>query len=176
MTLLRNRIIIYLSDFGEFCFKEYWMNPERKYITQYNLLMKRFNGIYHNAAVQAGISDSTFQILYLLCDSEETVKQSDIVSAASLAPQTVNSSLKKMEKEGLVELRRIDGKMGKSICLTKKGAALTEKIISPIMRAEEKACSTFSDDDKETFFQLFHSVIRKIEAEITGRPVHPASK
>ena len=74
------------------------MNSSREYITQFNMLIQEFDGIYHNVATKAGLSDCAFRLLYILSDSEVIHKQSDLAEVASLPPQTVNSALKNLGK------------------------------------------------------------------------------
>ena len=144
------------------------MKSNHDYITEYNRLMQECDAVYHAAATREGLSDSSFHILYMLHDTGNSCKQSDISDGASLPPQTVNSALKKLEKEGLVELKRIDGKMGKSIHLTEAGQLLVLEKIDPVIRAEEAACKAFSEDEKETFFRLLERLVKQLQTEING--------
>ena len=130
--------------------------------------MQECNAVYHAAATREGLSGSSFHILYMLCDAGDSCKQSDISDHASLPPQTVNSSLKKLEKEGLVALKRMDGKMGKSIHLTAAGQQLVREKIDPVIRAEEAACEAFSEAEKETFFRLLGRLVKQLQTEING--------
>lgn len=138
----------------------------RMYVSEYNQLLKECDTIYHSAAVKMGLSDCAFWILYTLQDTQKTYKQSDICDSASMSRQTVNSALKKLEKDGYLTLRRIDGKMGKSIHLTEKGNQFVQRNIMPIMLAEETACSLFSDDEKDKFLKTFHSLVERLKTEI----------
>ena len=142
------------------------MQSNHDYIAAYNRLMQECNAVYHAAAMREGLSDSSFRILYMLCDAGDSCRQSDISERASLPPQTVNSALKKLEKEGLVALKRIDGKMGKSIHLTAAGQQLLREKIDPVRCAEEAACEAFSEEEKETFFRLLGRLVKQLQTEI----------
>lgn len=144
------------------------MKTTREYITEYNQLLKECDTIYHSAAIRLGLSDCAFWILYTLQEEGKTVKQSDICDNASMPKQTVNSALKKLEKDGYLSLRRIDGKMGKSIHLTEKGFQFVDKKIKPIMLAEEKACSLFTEEEKGMFLKVFHSLVQRLNEEISS--------
>lgn len=80
--------------------------------------------------------------------------------------QTVNSALKKLEKDGYLTLHRIAGKMGKSIQLTEKGHLLVQQQIVPVMDAEDKACSQFTSEEKEVFFATFRTLVDRLKAEV----------
>lgn len=144
------------------------MKSTREYIAEYNQLLKECNTIYHSAAVRLGLSDCAFWILYTLQEEGKIVKQSDISDNASMPKQTVNSALKKLEKDGYLSLRRIDGKMGKSIHLTEKGSKFVEENIKPIMVAEDKACDLFTEEEKEMFLKVFHSLVERLSEEISN--------
>ena len=143
------------------------MKTNHDYIAEYNRLMQELNAIYHMVAIREGMSDSSFQILYMLRDAKDVYKQSDISDRASLPLQTVNSALKKLEKEGLVTLKKIDGKMGKSIQLTESGLQFVQEKIDPVIQAEEAACEAFSEEEKETFFQLLGRLSKQLQIELS---------
>ena len=142
------------------------MKSAQEYITEYNQLHKECDAIYHAAAVRLGLSDCAFWILHMLYESGEQCKQSDLSDSAFMPPQTINSALKKLEKDGLVALRRIPGKMGKSIHLTEDGERFVNDNILPIMLAEKRACASFSEEEIETFLRLFHSLVKSLDKEI----------
>lgn len=138
----------------------------RQYILAYNQLLKECDTIYHNAAIKAGLSDCAFWILYTLQDKTHTYTQSEIGDSSSMPRQTVNSALKKLKKDGYLTLRRIDGKMGKSIDLTEAGELFVQTHIAPVAAAEERACALFSNSEKEMFLATFRSLVDRLKAEI----------
>ena len=142
------------------------MKSTHGYISEYNQLHKEFDAIYHATAVRLGLSDCAFWILYMLHESNEQCKQSDLSGNAFMPPQTINSALKKLEKDGLVTMKRTPGKMGKSIHLTESGEYFVNENILPIISAEEKACASFSEKEIETFLDLFRSLVKRLEKEI----------
>lgn len=142
------------------------VKTNRMCVSEYNQLLKECDTIYHSAAVKMGLSDCAFWILYTLQDTQKTYKQSDICDIASMSRQTVNSALKKLEQDGYLVLRRIDGKMGKSIHLTEKGEQFVQQNIVPIMAAEETASSMFSDEEKEQFLKTFRSLVERLKTEV----------
>lgn len=141
-------------------------NSNRQYILAYNQLLKECNNIYHDAAVRAGLSDCAFWILYSLHDADHTITQSEIGDNASMPRQTVNSALKKLEKDGYLTLEKINGKMGKAIHLTEQGTEFVEAHIVPVAAAEERACASFPDTEKEAFLKTFRSLVDRLKAEI----------
>ena len=144
------------------------MKTNRQYIVEYTQLQKECDTLYHKAATELGLSDCAFWILYSLFDSQEEMKQSDICEAVSISRQTVNSALKKLEKDGYVKLCKIKGKIGKSIHLTEQGNEFATKKIKPLMKAEELACASFSEEEKETFLSIFSLLVNRLSVEINN--------
>ena len=144
------------------------MKSTRAYINEYNQLHKACDLLYHSVATNLGLSDCAFWILYIVQDTEGICKQSDICENISMSRQTVNSALKKLEKDGFLSLSRIEGKMGKAIRLTDYGAQFVKEHIFPVMEAEERACADFSENEKERFMSLFHRLVDRLAGEITG--------
>ena len=138
----------------------------KKYVSSYNQLLKACDTLYHNAAMAAGMSDCAFWILYSVYDSDHICTQSEICDHSSLPKQTVNSAMKKLEKDGYLTLQRMEGKMGKYIHLSEAGKDLVQKHIIPVMEAEERACAAFSDEEKEQFLSTFHLFVERLNQEI----------
>ena len=137
-----------------------------QYILTYNQLLKECDNVYHDAAVRAGLSDCAFWILYSLHGADHTITQSEIGDNASMPRQTVNSALKKLEKDGYLTLEKIDGKMGKSIHLTQAGKAFVQTHIAPISAAEDRAVARFTDGEKEAFLATFRTLVDRLKTEI----------
>ena len=142
------------------------MKSLRVYINEYNQLQKSCNLLYHSIAASLGISDCAFWILYIVQDTEDVCKQSDICESISMSRQTVNSALKKLEKDGYLTLTKIEGKMGKAIHLTEQGTRFVKEHILPVMEAEERACLDFSEEEKETFMGLFRRLVDRLSQEL----------
>ena len=138
----------------------------RKYISTYNQLLKACDTVYHNAALAAGLSDCAFWILYSVQDADHVCTQSEICEESSLPRQTVNSALKKLEKDGYLTLQRISGSVSKAIQLTEAGIALVEKHLIPVMEAEQRVCATFSNEEKQQFLFTFQQLVDRLGAEI----------
>ncbi len=142
------------------------MKTDRGIISEYNQLHKECDALYHFVAVQLGLSDCSFWILYVLTETKESIRQSELCDNAFMSRQTVNSALKKLEKNGIVELRRIDGKMGKNIHLTETGEKFVSEKIMPVLQAEANACATFKKEEKEFFLRTFKTFVDNLRNEL----------
>ena len=82
------------------------------YITseQYTYLAGEINALYHEAAVKMGLSDSVQNILYVLCDQGSRCSQSEIGRLTGISRQTINSAIRKLERNGIVYLEQGRGR------------------------------------------------------------------
>lgn len=120
---------------------------------EYNTLFRLNNELYHAIALQMGLSDSAFDILYVLDDLGDGCLQKDVCDASGMTKQTVNSSVHKLERSGIVELTVERGR-GTHLHLTKAGRSLVEERIRPVMRAEEAAFADMEPEECEELLRL----------------------
>ncbi|MCD8023876.1 MAG: MarR family transcriptional regulator [Lachnospiraceae bacterium] len=139
----------------------------RTYITEYNQISRECDRIYHSAALRLGISDCAFWIFYVLSDVDRLYTQSEICDSSFMSRQTVNSALKKLEKDGYLTLCRSQEKAGKTIRLTEKGTDFVDRYIRPILKAEENACGMFTEEEKEWFLKTYRLLTERLNQEIS---------
>lgn len=113
---------------------------ESKQLTEFIQTYKEIDGLCHNYAKTHGLSDTVFYVLYALVDRGSAYPQRELCEDWSYPPQTVNSALKTLETQGVVELIFSPGnRKNKEIHLTDKGRMLAKEIIEPFMEAERSA-------------------------------------
>lgn len=132
------------------------MNQVNKSFSEYNGIIKENDKIYRSAARSLGLSDSAFWILYALRETEKEVTQRELINANYFPPQTVNSALKKMEKEGYVELCSAEDRRSKKVCLTQKGRELAEHTVDKVILLEIKTVEGLTEEERALFLKLFH--------------------
>ena len=91
-----------------------------KPLLEFNKFYKELNDLYHETALNAGLSESSFDILYSVFELGDGCLQSDIQKISFLPKQTINSSIHKLEKEGYISFS--DGK-GRSKHINQIGRA-----------------------------------------------------
>ncbi|WP_276698290.1 MarR family winged helix-turn-helix transcriptional regulator [Propionibacterium acidifaciens] len=106
-----------------------------------NRATKRIDEAYGRAARAAGLSDSAFDILYALHVAGQGCSQKQLCELCFTGKQTVNSSIKKLEGEGLVRIEHGTGRATR-IFLTDEGLALADEHIAPVVAAELAALGT----------------------------------
>ena len=77
---------------------------------EYTHLAGEINSLYHEAAVKMGISDSVMNILYVICEKGDRCLQSEISRLTGISRQTINSAIRKLEKDGIVYLKQGQGR------------------------------------------------------------------
>ena len=126
-----------------------------KKMLELNEIMKETDDLYRNLAKKFKMSDCMICILYILREDDRSVTQSDICNMMYMPKQTVNSSLKKMEAEGYIELLNINDKRSKQVCLTEKGVDLANNTVDIIISKENNALSKMDKEEQALFINLF---------------------
>ena len=126
-----------------------------KKMLELNEIMKETDDLYSNLAKKFKMSDCMIWILYILREDDRSVTQSDICNMMYMPKQTVNSSLKKMESEGYIELLNINDKRSKQVCLTEKGVDLANNTVDIIISKENNALSKMDKEEQALFINLF---------------------
>lgn len=134
--------------------------------------MKRLNNlfgeiaaVYHEASLKLGISDSVFNILYTVCNNGESCLLNDICKITGLSKQTVNSAIRRLEKDGTVYLEAVNGKQ-KKVCLTEKGKAFVNNTVLRVIEIENKIFKAWEKCDVEKYLKLTENYLILLEKEI----------
>ncbi len=120
---------------------------------QYNSLFKEMTDIYHNIALKLEISDSAFLILYAIVELGCGCTQKDIAQMYYMSKQTINSSIKNLEKSGYIALKQDKGN-NKQIFLTTLGEKLAQEKIKPVIKIENDVFVQMSFDESQKLLKL----------------------
>ena len=118
-----------------------------------NHMMSEMDAAYHETAMRLGLSDSTMQILYTLCDRGGDCPLGEILVLSGVSKQTINSALRKLEEEGTVYLEEMDGRR-KRVCLTEKGKELAERTVVRLMEIENGILDSWPREHVEQYLEL----------------------
>lgn len=121
--------------------------------------MNRFyceiNELYHNLAINYGLSDSVLWILFTMNDERRPCTPKEIGEMCALSKQTVHSSLRSLEKDGYISITvSEENRKNRLAELTEKGMELIERTIAPIVDAELKAFSGLEDSEGRELLRL----------------------
>ena len=130
------------------------------------------NQLYRDVAASFEISESAFNILYAIyLAGEKGIAQRDICVQMCIGKQTVNSSIHKLEREGVVVLESGPGRRGLLAHLTPVGLGLAGRTIVPMIEAELAALREFDDRELELALLLgrrYTDALRSHFANIPG--------
>lgn len=153
LTFIRIRSIITLSEFGE---SEKTMKPiHTKEMAEVNRLYKETDSIYTKYAATHGISTTTLCVLYSLYTAETPCTQTRLLEDWGIPMQTINSCLKALEKSGTVRLEFMEGsRKSKHIFLTEQGEKTADRIIAPLIRAENAAFGALTQEERQLLLKI----------------------
>lgn len=116
---------------------------------------KELDEVYHCYAQQHNISDAALWILYAIYDSERSVTQAEICSYWFFSRQTINTALKGLEQQGIIQLVSVPGnRKSKNVVFTLDGSKKAERIIAPLKQAENSVFAAFTEEENRMFVEL----------------------
>lgn len=130
-----------------------------------NHLLGETEAVYHQFAVKIGVSNSVNRILYALYMADYCSSIADICLQTGLSKQTLNSSLRILEKDNIVIISAINGK-AKQVSLTDKGKQFVEQNTARLVGAELYVLSQWSSQEIEQYLQLTERFLQGIRQEI----------
>ena len=125
----------------------------RRRVRRYNYMISEINAIYHDLAVRTGLSDSAQSVLYAICESGEKCLQSDIYKQTDVSRQTINTAIRRLEKDGLVYLEQGQGR-NTIVCLTEAGRAFTNQKVRPLLKLEDEILSAWAEQELNLYLEL----------------------
>lgn len=140
-------------------------NLPQDQINKMNLLYSEIDGIYHAAALKLNLADSCLAVLYVLRTEENRCSISDICKVTGIGKQTINSALRKMEQEGIIQLKAMDGRK-KTVALTEKGVALSKTTADRLIEAENQAIADWSSGEISEYLRLMRKFRDCLKKEI----------
>ena len=129
------------------------MAYQSKQLRRFSRLVGETDAAYHEIAQRLGLSDSAFQILYTLYDEGGACPLRDICAYSGLTKQTVNSALRKLERENRVRTESSDARH-KTVALTPEGAALAERTVAQVIAIENDILGSWPEHELERYLQL----------------------
>lgn len=120
---------------------------------EFNMVSGAISGSYHEAALKLGISDAEMNVLYVLSYEGSGCYQSLLYKNTGMTRSTVNTIIRRFEKEELLYLK--SGK-GRNTCvyLTKKGEKYLEDTVQKIVDIENRIFMSWVEEDRKIFLKL----------------------
>ncbi len=123
------------------------------------------NAAYHDIWARMGLSDSVADILYTLSLQEGSVPLTEIISLTGIPKQTLNSALRKLEKEGITQLHSSGGRK-KLVCLTEQGKTLAQSTVCRVMAAENNIFNGWTEAELAAFMELNQRYLNQLREKI----------
>ncbi len=130
-----------------------------------NAIFERTDAIYHKAAKLLGVSDVELFILYVLTEAEGKVPQKNLYNEVGISKSTVNSSIKKMEKDGIIIMKALDGR-STEVQLTEKGREFAANTAAKIIEIENRIFESWTAKERELAIKLNRDYMEKFSAEV----------
>ena len=124
-----------------------------KELRRFNHLLGEINGVYHEAAVKLGLSDSAMSVLYTLCSEGDPCPLHEVVRQSGASKQTINSAIRKLEGEGIIRLEAAGGR-GKNVRLTQRGRELARRTAVPLIELEDEIYASWSREELRIYLEL----------------------
>ena len=125
---------------------------EAKYL-EMNIVLNNIDTGYHEASKKFGITDAEFDVLYFLAQTEEYIPQKDIYQKTGISKTTINTAIKKMEREKLLEISAVDGR-STQLKLTDEGRKLAYDSVRKVIEIENDIYDGWSEKDKKIALRL----------------------
>ena len=119
----------------------------------YNLLCNELELFYHQVAIKLNLSDSAFDILFIILDLGEECTQTDIYKSGRLNKQTVNSSVKQLINKDILYSESTGGKENK-LYFTKNGKKFIDEKIMPMIKVEDDIYALMTEDEYQELVYL----------------------
>lgn len=132
-----------------------------KELKEYMCIYREIDKVYHEMALKAGLSDSAFLILFSILELGEGCLQRDICDMLSISKQTINSSIKKLERDGYIQMKQNNGK-DKNLYLTPQGKQLAQDKILPISNIENEIFTELKQEESQELVRLTRHFLEEL--------------
>ena len=134
-------------------------------IHQINYYVAETDALYHQAAFKIGVADSVMRILYTLYDHGETCLLSDIYKQSGISKQTVNSAIRKLEKDNILYLEAYKAR-SKRVLLTAKGKDYLSLTAKRLYDAEIAAFEDWTEEEIDIHIRLMAKYTTSLQKQI----------
>lgn len=131
-----------------------------------NNMLCEIDNLYQSLLLEKGLSDSEYVVLFSILELGEGCLQKDIATNSFINKKTINSTIKKLEKNGLIKLEA--GKYpNMHIFLTDSGKKYIQKNVIPIIEIENNVMESVPDANFENLIKTYAKYIKIFKEEIT---------
>ena len=132
---------------------------------EFNEITGHIEHLYHEAAIKMNLSDSEMDILYILNSYNGECSQKTIYKESWLTKSTVNTALKKMERNKLILIKPSNGR-NTVVSATDKGYELIKNTTEKIIKIENEIYDSWSSEEQKTFIELNRNFATQLSDKI----------
>lgn len=124
--------------------------------------------LYRKAAEKIGLSYSAYAIFYGLYSKKCPATQKELCEEWGINKQTINSSVKKMVSEGLLEVNPSpENSREKLVSFTENGKKFAENRLEKLIEAEQNAFLGFTEEEQEAAVKLSEKAVALYRKEFS---------
>ena len=140
------------------------LNADSK-LRHINGMLSEISSIYEKLLLAKNVPEGVFIVMSSILDLGEGCLQKEISEISYLNKKTVNSTIKKLQKDEFIELKA--GKYpNMHIYLTQKGRDYMMNNIIPIIEVESKALELMPSSEFETLVESYKKYIDNFRAHV----------
>ena len=136
-----------------------------KELRRFNHLLGEINGVYHEVSVKLGLPDSVMTVLYTLCSEGDPCPLQVIVRQSGASKQTINSAIRRLEREEIIGLEAAAGR-GKNVRLTEKGRELVRRKVVPIVKIEDEIYASWTWEELREHLERTERFLTALKEEL----------
>lgn len=144
------------------------MNDE---LRNFNLALAEIQGLYHEACVRLGISDSACYVLYTVAMFGEGCAPRDVYRSFGVSRQTVHSAIGALVRKQVIFLQKGPGRALR-IHLTERGRALLRERIVPLIRLENALLGSWPEDERRDLLRLLQKYRDDLRSRLRALKPH----
>ena len=130
-----------------------------------NKMLCNIDNAYQLMLQKKNLSDSDYAILFAILELGEGCLQKNISSASYISKKTINTTIKKFERDGIITLRA--GKYpNMHIYFTEEGKKFIEKNLNPLIDFENKFMEDIPDDEFNKMTELYFKYIKIFKQKV----------
>ena len=135
-------------------------------------MLSEVDNIYQSLLKANNVSDGEYVVMFAINELGEGCSQKDISQNGYASKKTVNSTIKKLEKDGIIELKPAKYP-SMQIFLTEKGKQYMQNSIVPILKLENNVLDNVTDNEFEFLANFYrkhlNSFRERVEKFIKGQ-------
>ena len=142
------------------------MTQEEKLVQAMNIALSRTNGQYQKWYQEHGLNSYLIQTLYALY-MEPSMSQKEISENYQMPKQTVNNTVKSLERRGYVELVPDEhDRRGRRISFTAEGREYAILVLDPVLKLDQAVVERMGVENYGSLIQLLNAYSDALTYEI----------